>query len=65
MGMSIIVKMVCNYSCVLAFWGRIVALALFHKDRRVKLCAWWVTPRIYEQQCLMLIGIWDIQAFCV
>lgn len=65
MSMSIIVKMVCNYSIVLAFWVRIVALTLFPKDRHYKLWAWWITLRIYEEQCLLLIGLWDTQAFCL
>lgn len=65
MSMSIIVKMVCNYNCVLAFRGRIVALTLFHRDRLYKLCTLWITLRVYEQQCLLLIGTWDIQAFCL
>lgn len=64
MSMSVIVKVVCNYSC-LSFWGGIVALALFHKYRRYKLCAWWITLRVYEQRHLLLIKIWDIQAFSV
>lgn len=63
--MSIIVKMVCNYSIVLAFWVRIVALTLFPKDRHYKFWAWSITLRIYEEQCLLLIGLWDIQAFCL
>lgn len=40
-------------------------LTLFHKDKLYELCPCWITLPVYEEQCLLLTGIWDIQAFCL
>lgn len=57
---SIVANTTYNYSFVLAFGGKIVALTLIHKVGVHELCTWRVTLRVYEQKRLLLSGIWDV-----